>query len=73
VAEVQLVGVEAVGLDGAVGMRGEVALFQMAQGNGLTRRVGQRRPDIRRLAVMLDEGDDVEGRRAVRSAAASAA
>ncbi len=59
VAEVQLAGVEAVGLDGAVAVRGEIAVFQVAEGDGLPRGVGQRRPGVRRLAVVLDEGDDV--------------
>ena len=58
-AEMQLAGVEAVGLDGAVGVGGEVAVFQVAEGDGLTRGVGERRPGVRRLAVVLDEGHDV--------------
>ena len=58
-AEVQLAGVEAVGLDGAVGVGGEVAVFQVAEGDGLARGIGERRPGVRRLAVVLDEGHDV--------------
>ena len=55
----QPAGVEAVGLDGAVGVRGQVAIFQVAEGDGLARGGGERRPGIRRLAIVLDEGHDV--------------
>ena len=41
--EMQLAGVEAVGLDGAVGVCGEVAVFQVAEGDGLIVRKRLRR------------------------------
>ena len=46
-------------LDGAVAVRSQVAVFQVAESNGLARNVSQPRPDVRRLAVVLDEGHDV--------------
>ena len=73
VAEVQFAGIEAVGLDGAVAVGGEVAVFQVAEGDDLPWGIGQRRPCLGRLAVMLDEGDDVGAIGQDRSALASAA
>src|SRR5579875_1467764 len=55
----QLTSIETIGLDGPVGMGGEVALFQAAEGDGLPGRISQLRPDVWGLAVMLDEGHDV--------------
>jgi hypothetical protein len=54
-------GIETVRLNGAVAVRCQVAVFEMVEGNGLARSIGQRRPDVRRLAVVLDEGDGVRG------------
>ena len=52
-------GVEAIGLDGPVGVSGEVAVFEMADGDDLAGRIGQRWPDVRRVAVVLDKRHDV--------------
>ncbi len=58
-AEVDFAGGEAVRLDGAVGVGGEVAFVEMREGDGLAGGVGECRACLRRLAVMLDEGHDV--------------
>ena len=58
-AEMHLACVEAVGLNGAVGVSCEVAVTQQAEGDDLSRGVCERRPDIRRLAVVFDEGHNV--------------
>jgi len=57
----ELAGIEAACLilDGAVGVGGEVAVFEIPECYRLAGSVGERRPDIRRLAVTLDEAHDV--------------
>jgi len=51
VAEVQLAGVESVGLDSAVAAGLEIAVLQVAEGDGLTRGLGQCRPAILRPTI----------------------
>src|SRR5438105_2328175 len=57
--QMQPARVEAVRLDSAVGMRGKVAFFQVAESDSFPRCVNQAWTPIRRLAVVLDESHDV--------------
>jgi hypothetical protein len=57
-AAMHLAGVEGGGLDGAVGMGGDAAVAQQAHGDDLSRRFGERRSGVRRLAVMFNETHD---------------